>query len=109
MEKINIAIDYSPSTGGRTEDEGPFSGEVFRETVLLPKYVLCLENDDVLEVDFDGCYGIGTSFLEEAFGGLVREHGYRGVWQRIKLVATEDLTIQQNVRKYIKEAEEKLG
>ncbi len=109
MEKIKIALDFTPSTGGRTQDEGPNSGELFRETILLPKYRKCVENNDMLEVDFDDCYGIGTSFLEEAFGGLVRVHGYRGVLQRLRMIATEDLTIFDNVKKYITEAEEKLS
>lgn len=108
MSKLSIALDFSPVTGGRTPEEGDFSGEVFRETILFPAYKESLEKKEILEIDFDGCYGIGTSFLEEAFGGLIREHQCIGMLEHLEMVASDDETIIANVTKYIREAEEKL-
>lgn len=69
---ISIARDYSPTPAGRYASDGPFPGEVFREKLLLP----ALKTQDIVVVDLDGTAGYGSSFLEEAFGGLVRK-GYR--------------------------------
>lgn len=67
-KSISIAADFSPSPAGRYESDGPFPGEVFRERLLGP----ALRNFDEVVVDLDGTSGYGSSFLEEAFGGLVR-------------------------------------
>lgn len=66
---ISVAEDFSPSPAGRFIADGPFPGEVFRERHLVP----ALRSNDQVTVDFDGTDGMGSSFLEEAFGGLVRE------------------------------------
>lgn len=70
---INVSKDFSETPGGRYIKEGPFSGEAFREDILLPKYNEAIKNHEKLFIDFDNCYGFASSFLEEAFGGLVRE------------------------------------
>lgn len=108
MNRLVIASEFSPITGGRTPEEGDFSGELFRDEVLAPKYRECLNKGGCLEIVFDNCYGIGTSFLEEAFGGLVRKYGYVDVLKHIKLIANDDETILVNVPKYIKAAEHTL-
>ncbi len=64
---ISIAKDFTDTPGGRNRTDGPYSGERFRDDVLVP----ALERGEV-EVDLDGVLGFGSSFLEEAFGGLVR-------------------------------------
>lgn len=69
---INIASDYTKSPGGRYITEGANSGEDFRERILLPAFKKCQENGEELTVNLDGGYGYGSSFLEEAFGGLAR-------------------------------------
>lgn len=69
---INIVEDFTECTGGRYKRNGEYSGEEFRETILLPKYKEAYNKNEKLIVDLDGGFGYGTSFLEEAFGGLVR-------------------------------------
>lgn len=78
--KISIAEDFSPSPAGRFRTDGPFPGEAFRDDLLLPKLK---ENDELLVV-LDGTSGFGSSFLEEAFGGLVRK-GFKESELRSKL------------------------
>ena len=41
MNKLVIASEFSPITGGRTPKEGDFSGELFRDEILAPKYKEC--------------------------------------------------------------------
>lgn len=107
MVRIKICDDFSDIPGGRYISEGEFSGELFRENILIQKYQEAREQNTKLEIDFDGCYGFGTSFLEEAFGGMVRVHHEHGMLKRLKLISTEDETIPENIKKYVEEAEEK--
>ena len=69
---ISIAKDFSTTPGGRSYADGPFPGEKFRVENLLP----ALRANKLVVVDFTGIEGCGSSFLEEAFGGLVRDHDY---------------------------------
>jgi hypothetical protein len=69
---ITIATDFSDVPSGRFREDGDFNGERFREDYLVP----FLEKNEVVHVVLDGAEGYGSSFLEEAFGGLIRAHGY---------------------------------
>ena len=108
MLKIKISNDFSETPGGRYKTEGKYSGEEFRDTLLKKMYDDAVSKNEILRIDFDDCYGIGTSFLEEAFGGLVRKYHLREILKHIELVANDDETILINVPKYIRAAEEKL-
>ncbi len=65
---INVANDFSRAPAGRFISDGPNSGERFRDKLLLP----ALAQGSLLVLELDGTRGYGSSFLEEAFGGLVR-------------------------------------
>ncbi|MGH6887917.1 MAG: STAS-like domain-containing protein [Rhizomicrobium sp.] len=65
---IEVGRDFSPTPGGRYVANGASSGEEFRERLLAP----ALRNNDKVVVFLDGTAGYAGSFLEEAFGGLVR-------------------------------------
>ena len=71
MKTINIATDYSDTPLGRFPDDGKFNGSRFRDEFLRP----ALQAEDKVVVKIDDVEGYGSSFLEEAFGGLVRK-GY---------------------------------
>lgn len=71
MNTIKIAKDYSDTPLGRFPDDGKFNGTTFRDGYLRP----ALEKGGKVIVDIDDVEGYGSSFLEEAFGGLVR-NGY---------------------------------
>lgn len=68
MRTINIAKEFSRYPAGRFMSDGPYSGEQFREDYLRP----ILEKNERATIELDGTRGYGHSFLEEAFGGLVR-------------------------------------
>ena len=69
--RIVIADDFSPYPAGRYPDDGKFNGTTFRRNHLVP----ALRESSGVEVVFDGVAGCGSSFLEEAFGGLIRQEG----------------------------------
>jgi hypothetical protein len=75
MSTIRVA-DHARSPGGRYEADGPFSGEWFRETILRPAFSNSLQSGEKLVVELDGTSGYGSSFLEEAFGGLIRTRAF---------------------------------
>lgn len=70
MITINISKDFSSSPAGRFPEDGPFNGTKFRENFLVP----ALQKAEEVTIELDGVSGFGSSFLEEAFGGLVRVH-----------------------------------
>ena len=65
---ISLASDFSPCPAGRYVEDGPFSGTAFRVQHLLP----AITAHEKVIVDMEGAELAGSSFLEEAFGGLVR-------------------------------------
>ena len=71
LKTISIAKDFSRYPAGRFLSDGEWSGQRFREEHLVP----ALRDYDQVTVVFEGIAGVGSSFLEEAFGGLIRECG----------------------------------
>lgn len=103
-EILKIASDFSETPGPRHADEGEFSGEVFRQTLLSPKYVECRDNSVTLIVDLDGTEGYATSFLEEAFGGLAREFPNDKLLAILKIKTDDEPFLKDEIEKYISEA-----
>lgn len=99
---INIATQYTRSPAGRFRSDGPFSGERFRDELLLPAFK---DSADLVEVNLQGVLGFGSSFLEEAFGGIVR-HGFIGRDELInRLIIRSDVnTYERRIKKYINDA-----
>lgn len=64
--------DWSTCPGPRLCGEGDFSAEEWRNHFLVPKLRQAIDSGEVLEVDIDGIEGVCHSFLEEAFGGIIR-------------------------------------
>lgn len=65
---IRLAEDFTGRPGGRCRGDGDFSGEEFREALLVP----ALQTGKIVYVVLDGAEGYSGAFLEEAFGGLIR-------------------------------------
>ena len=83
---IDIAKDFSAFPAGRLITDGPFSGARFRDELLVP----ALKESDEVQVIIDGAKGYGSSFLEEAFGGLVR-NGFdvKSLKDKLHLIGTK--------------------
>ncbi|TXD43129.1 DUF4325 domain-containing protein [Xanthomonas campestris] len=85
IKMIDIGRDFSPVPAGRHRADGDFSGEVFRDEFLAP----ALRSASLVTVVLDNTEGFGSSFLEEAFGGLVRNCGFskNTLHKQLQLVA----------------------
>lgn len=100
IKNINVAKDFSPYPAGRYKSDGPWSGEKFRDEILLP----VITNHTQAIIDLDGTRGYGSSFLEEAFGGLVRKgYSHEKVKALLKFKASDKSLIEE-VISYIDEA-----
>jgi len=88
-------------------DEGKHSGEEFRKNVLLPRVNEAIEEGVKLVVDLDGTFGFGTSFLEEAFGGLIREEKLRlsDLKPLIEFVSNEEPDLIDEINEYMSQAD----
>jgi hypothetical protein len=89
MRTLSIAKDFTRYPGPRYRRNGEFSGQQFREDKLVPALRQAQEAGEFLTVILDDVAGYGSSFLEEAFGGLVRE-GFllEDIEKYLRIVAT---------------------
>ncbi len=108
MITISIAKDFSRIPGARFPEEGDYSGQEFRNNVLLPKLKYAISAHEKLKVILDGTAGLGTSFLEESFGGLIRidNISYSDIMNTIVLISDEDEDYIEEINQYLSEAYE---
>src|SRR5882762_10647501 len=76
MATIEVGKDFSRTPGGRYISDGPDSGQLFRQRFLVPALRAAIPKNEVVTVILDGPRGYLSSFIEEAFGGLVRNEGF---------------------------------
>lgn len=108
LRTINVASDFSRTPGGRYREDSDNSGQRFREDVLVPALNHEPKFDRVV-IELDGVFGYPSSFLEEAFGGLIREEGFRSadLIQKIEFKAKSPRfnTDAYRARQYILDAD----
>ena len=99
---INIAKDFSLYPYGRSKKYSHTSGEKFREDLLLP----AIEKFEEVTIELDGTEGYGSSFLDEAFAGLIRVSGFdkRVVLQKLRFVSEDDPSLIKEITDYIESA-----
>ena len=105
MITINVARDFTRYPSGRYKSKGDTSGEAFRERFLEEP----LRQGKSVSVELDGTIGYGSSFLEEAFGGLIRSLRMTpfDLRQRLKLVTLDPILLEE-VNGYIDDAGKEL-
>ena len=103
---ISIAKDFSTIPGARFPEEGDFSGQDFRTNVLCPALKEAISKGEVLTVVLDGTAGLGTSFLEESFGGLIRNDKFTlsTIQKHLEFVSDEDPDYIAEINQYMSEA-----
>ena len=69
---INIANDFTPFVGGRYIEDGLGNATEFRQKFLVPLF----ERKYQIVIELDGVAGYPASFIDEAFGGLIRENHF---------------------------------
>ena len=99
MREIRLADEFSKHPAGRYKTDGPYSGELFRERYLIP----IINNHEKTVINLDGARGYGSSFLEEAFGGLARIYSSDLV-ESLIVLDSRDSNLVQRIKTYIKEA-----
>ena len=107
MSYINVAKEFSRTPFGRDEHDGPNNGTRFRKERLLPELRKNQGREAVVTVDFNGiALVIGSSFFEEAFGGLVRIEHYNKeeLLRKLKIIARTPI-YEIQIRKFISEAD----
>jgi hypothetical protein len=106
LARYRIARDFTRRPGPRYRDRGAFSGEEFRETVLIP----IVERGEPVEIDLDGTCWYGSSFLEEAFGGLIRQTKISvAEFRRLfHLISDEDTSYILEIMEYVTDADDAL-
>jgi len=107
MKTIYIGKQFSDDPSGRFYTDGNGSGEEFREEILIP--ALRKHSHITIDISTD-VEGYGSSFLSEAFGGVVK-YGYFTsdiLLRSLTLKVSEDMSIynfyKEKIIKYIKES-----
>ena len=100
IQHIDIGRDFAKELGPRYRRDGKHSGQEFREDVLAP----AIRAHETVVVGLDSIGGYSASFLEEAFGGLVREVGYATVSSRLRLDAVERAYLKPVIEKWMRDA-----
>ena len=102
-----VAKQFSKTPGSRVRSEGKFSGQELREDYLLSFVSSSLAEKAHFIIDLDGAAGYGTSFLEEAFGGLVRINkiSLKDLLKYMTIKSDEMPIFKELVDSYIKRAD----
>jgi len=102
---INIAKEFYKRPAGREKNEGNYTGQHFREQILTRKMKEAVNQHEILIVDFEGTTMMGSSFLEESFGGLVRVDKLKSsdILKFLKIENTRE-SLKATIIKYIKKA-----
>lgn len=81
MENITIYIseEFGKLLGARYTYEGPFSGELFLNDFLRPRFLDAQQKEIKLEIFLDGVRGYPSSFVSGSFGKLSLEYGAEAV------------------------------
>lgn len=102
--EIIVAEMFSKCPSGRYACDGNNSAEKFLNDLLSPAF----DKYHSVTVNLDGTYGYGASFLDEAFGGLVRRgHSASSLRGRLNLISTKNFHLPHQIWKYIDEADKK--
>lgn len=102
--RISVAKDFSIFPAGRFPTDGPHNGERFRKQQLEPAF----KKNAKIVVELDGTRGYGSSFLDEAFGGLVRVGIAPALIENRLELVSDDLSLIVEIEQYIREAAEQL-
>lgn len=103
---FKLSERFSPTPGPRYISEGDWSGELLRKSILLEIVKNAIEKNETLCVDLDGTHGYGTSFLEEVFGGLIREDKLtlNQLRKHLTFISDEEPYLISDINEYMEDA-----
>ena len=99
---IDLSKDYSNAPAGRYRKDSNYSGERFREELLIP----ALRENDTVTIILDNLDGVGASFWDEAFGGLIRggKFSKEELDKKLILECKDDIYLVGYIKSFINEA-----
>ena len=98
---LKVADKVNGTPGGRYKKNGKYSGEEFYEKYLLPSFRNAQDGGGKLVIDFDGCFGYPSSFLDESFGKLGREYGGKKILKTIEFISNDQPGLVKEVQSMI--------
>lgn len=98
--EVDVGRDFTRFPAGRDLKDGPYCGEVFRDKFLRP----CLDKRTRVRVKLDSALSYGSSFLEEAFGGLVRLKYPKEMILSLIILETDNPLLKKEIEGYITSA-----
>lgn len=102
---LDVAKEFYKRPAARYKVDGKYSGEEFREDILTKKIQEAINNNQQLEIDFSGVTMAGSSFLDEAFGGIVRSKKISSKsLLRMLIIKTKKESWKFEIIKYIEDA-----
>ena len=102
MTPIHVSVkDFSESPSGRTREDGPHSGEEFRESVLVPALMQAENEGTKLIVDMNGTMGLASNWMQEAFYKLDAKRGPSCRPRPIVEIRCDDPSIVKEANQYL--------
>lgn len=98
--RYEFASTFTRYPGGRLRIHGPYSGEQFRDDILMP----LLDRNDVVTIDLTGVRGFGSSFLDEAFAEAGKRLGRLDARRRLVFECTDDPALLMMIAAKIEKA-----
>lgn len=90
--------DFSIYPIGRDDADSDVNGEKFRNEFLIPALNEAQKLSKKVYVSLDGVLSFGSSFLEEAFGGLVRSKRFTKLFIESTLVIECHNSVQKRYK-----------
>ena len=100
VKHIDIGREFAKHLGARYREDGKNSGQQFREEVLEPAFA----DHDLVVIALDSIGGYSASFMEEAFGGVVRKFGLDAVNSKLRFDAVERAYLVPIIQQWMREA-----
>jgi hypothetical protein len=106
--EFNLKKDFSECPGARYKNTGMYSGEELRDTYLAPLVKKAIDNKIHLIINLDGTAGCAASFLEETFGGMIRNNiaDYSDLMNTLVFISNECPKYINEIKSYMKDAAE---
>jgi len=104
--QLNIRQEFAAAPGARYRTESKHSGEEFRQDLLVKRIRDAISAREKLVIILDGTAGYGVGFLEESFGGLIREEGFTraDLEPVLEFVSEEEPQLIDEIKRYMFEA-----
>jgi hypothetical protein len=105
---LKISKDFTTFPGARYKNQGTFSGEEFRDDLLIPAFNKAKAAGQKLTIDLDGTAGYAAIFLEEVFGGMVRQLRVKKLFNQLNIISKNEPYLIDDIKNYMQNAENAL-